>query len=105
VRGWLRAARRRSEVLRGCGLRWAVALDPELGPVAPIERELAEAVNALAIAARAMKMRFGKGAAEPWELVVLMSGGALLRGSPRHPPGFGAPIECRAARRPRLKSG
>jgi len=88
VRGWLRAARRRSGVLRGCGVRWAVALDPELGHVAPIGSELGDAVNALAIAARAAKLRFGKGAAGPWELVVMMSAGALLHGRPRDPPGF-----------------
>jgi hypothetical protein len=35
VRGWLRAARSRSEQLRRCGTLWACSLDPELGPIQP----------------------------------------------------------------------
>jgi hypothetical protein len=35
VRGWLRAARSRSDLLRCSGARWAYALDPELGRVEP----------------------------------------------------------------------
>ena len=84
VRGWLRAGRARSEQLRYCGTRWAHALDPELGAIAPAGSPLADAVQALATAARAWVLRLGA-AARPWELIVWLTGG-LLYGRPRDPP-------------------
>jgi hypothetical protein len=84
VRGWLRAARRRAPSLRACATRWAYALDPELGAVAPAGSELGDAVEALAIAARAWTLRFGPQQAGGWERVVELTGG-LLAGVPPPP--------------------
>jgi hypothetical protein len=84
VRGWLRAARGQSEQLRCCGTRWAHALDPQLGAIAPAGSPLADAVQALAIAARAWVLRLGQVAC-PWELIVWLTDG-LLCGRPRDPP-------------------
>lgn len=108
VRGWLRAARRRTEALRSVGVRWAVALDLELGAIQPSGSALAEAVEALAVAARAWTLRFGPGRDGAWEHVVVMTGGALLSGQPRDPPGFRARTRRaadRAAGMPRMLSG
>jgi hypothetical protein len=86
VRGWLRAARRRAELLRCSGVRWAYALDGEQGAVMPAGSRLGNAVEALATAARAWVLRLGhSGTTCPWELTVLMTGG-LLHGDPSIPP-------------------
>lgn len=76
VRGWLRAGRRRSEQLRCCGTRWAIALDPELGAIEPTGSPLSDAVEALAVAARAWVLRFGPQVAL-WELIVWLTNGLL----------------------------
>jgi hypothetical protein len=79
VRGWLRAARARSELLRVTGLRWAYALDPgELARVEPAGSSLGDAVQALAIAVRAWTLRFGNQHAGGWERAVALTGGLLL---------------------------
>ena len=83
VRGWLRAARARAGSLRACASRWACALDPEVGAVAPVGSELGDAVEALAIAARAWTLRFGP-EADGWQRVVELTGG-LLAGVPPPP--------------------
>jgi hypothetical protein len=88
VRGWLRAARGRSELLRASGSRWAFTLDPSLGPVEPARSSLADAVEALATAARAWLLRLGQPGLDPWEIVLVLTGGQLLYGRPRDPPGF-----------------
>ena len=85
VRGWLRAARARAEPLRCSGTRWAYALDTELVVIEPAPSPLADAVQALATAARAWVLRLGPGPQGPWELAVFMTGG-LLYGRPRDPP-------------------
>jgi len=86
VRGWLRAARARAEHLRACGVRWAYALDPsELAAVAPADRGLGDAVEAIMLAVRARVLRFGHGDLCPWELAVCLTGG-LLTGRPLLPP-------------------
>jgi hypothetical protein len=84
VRGWLRAARSRSELLRCSGARWACALDPELGRVEPANSTLSDAVEALAIAARAWTLRFGSQHVGGWERAVWLTGG-LLHGVPPPP--------------------
>jgi hypothetical protein len=84
VRGWLRAARARSELLRCGGARWAYALDPELGRVEPACSPLGDAVEALAIAVRAWTLRFGRQHAGGWERAVWMTSG-LLTGVPPPP--------------------
>jgi hypothetical protein len=88
VRGWLRAARGRSGLLRASGSRWAFTLDTALGRVEPAGSSLADAVEALATAARAWLLRLGWPGLEPWEIIVLLTGGRLLCGRPRDPPGF-----------------
>jgi Domain of unknown function (DUF6431) len=86
VRGWLRAATRRAEVLRVSGTRCADALDCMQGRIEPAGSPLGDAVEALATAARAWVLRFGAGHG-PWELAVMLTGGALLSGRPCEPPG------------------
>jgi hypothetical protein len=85
VRGWLRAARRRAELLRCSGVGWAHALDAEQGAIMPAGSPLGNAVQALATAARAWVLRLGHSDACPWELAVFMTGG-LLHGDPPIPP-------------------
>jgi hypothetical protein len=53
-----------------------VALDVELGPVAPAGGPFADALAVLGVAARAFVLRFGPG--EAWAIVARLSGGALL---------------------------
>jgi hypothetical protein len=85
VRGWLRAARGRSELLRVTGVRWACALDPgQLAHVEPADSSLGDAVEALAIAVRAWTLRFGNQHAGGWERAVALTGG-LLHGVPPPP--------------------
>jgi hypothetical protein len=81
VRGWLRAARGRAGSLRACATRWAYLLDVELGAITPAGSELGDAVEALAIAARAWRLRFGTENAGGWERAVALTGG-LLYGLP-----------------------
>jgi transposase-like protein len=86
VRGWLRAARARSGLLRASAVQWACALDAgELTRVAPAGSSLGDAVEALAIAVRAWTLRFGNQRAGGWELAVALTGG-LLHGVPPPPP-------------------
>jgi hypothetical protein len=85
VRGWLRAARARSDLLRCCATRYACALDPgELARVTPAGSMLADAVEVLAIAFRAWTLRFGCQHSRR-ELAVWLTGG-LLTGMPPPPP-------------------
>jgi hypothetical protein len=55
------------------------------GRIEPAGSPLGDAVQALATAARAW-VRFGTGHG-PWELAVMLTGGALLSGRPGDPPG------------------
>jgi hypothetical protein len=76
VRGWLRRFAERAGRIRAHFMRWAVALDPELGAVLPAGSGIADALEAIAVAARAWVLRFGPG--DPWRIACLLSGGALL---------------------------
>ncbi len=76
VRGWLRRFRDRAQVIRSYFTRCAVALDPELGPVMPAGSAIADAVEVIAVAARAWVLRFGPG--DPWLIASRLSGGELL---------------------------
>jgi hypothetical protein len=76
VRGWLRRFGCRGEAIRAHFTWWAVALDAELGPVAPAGSVLADVLEAIAIAARSWVLRFGP--RPVWEIVSFLSGGALL---------------------------
>jgi Homeodomain-like domain len=76
VRGWLRRFAERAERIRSHFTRWAVALDSQLGPVLPAGSAVRDAVEAIAVAARAWVLRFGPG--DPWRIASVLSAGALL---------------------------
>jgi hypothetical protein len=76
VRGWLRRLAERAELVRAHFTRCAVVLDPELAPVLPAGSGIADALEAIAVAARAWVLRFGSG--DPWRLASVLSGGLLL---------------------------
>lgn len=76
VRGWLRRFAARAEQVRAHFTRWAFALDVELGPIPPAGGVLADALEAIAVAARAWVLRFGLG--EAWQVASVLSGGVLL---------------------------
>ena len=76
VRGWLRRFAERAERIRARFTRWAVVLDAEQGPVLPAGSGVADALEAIAVAARAWLLRFGPG--DPWRIASVLSGGALL---------------------------
>lgn len=76
VRAWLRRFAERAEEIRAHFVRWAFALDPELAGVVPAGSAAADAVEAIAVAARAWVLRFGR--RDLWPLVAALSGGLLL---------------------------
>lgn len=76
VRGWLRRFAERVELLRAHFTRCAVALDVQLGALLPAGSSVADALEAVAVAARAWVLRFGPG--DPWRIVSVLSGGVLL---------------------------
>jgi len=76
VRGWLSRFADRAELVRAHFTRCAVALDPEIGAVLPAGSDIADALEAIAVAARAWILRFGPG--DPWPIAGVLSGGALL---------------------------
>lgn len=76
VRGWLRRFAERADRIRAHFTRWAVALDPEFAAVLPAGSGVADALEAIAVAARAWVLRFGPG--DPWRIASLLSGGVLL---------------------------
>jgi hypothetical protein len=81
VRGWLRRFAGRAEQIRAHFTRCAVWLDPELGPVLAAGSEVADALEAIAVAARAWVVRFGP--AGPWQIASRLSGGMLLANTNR----------------------
>jgi hypothetical protein len=85
VRGWLRTARTRAYGLRACGVRWAYALDPEIGAVTPAASELGDAVEAIMLAVRAWVLRFSDQHVSPWERAVWLTGGLLSGRAPLPP--------------------
>ena len=76
VRGWLRRFARDAEAIRTLFSRWAFALDPEMGPVAPAGGVFADVVSAIGVAMRAFVLRFGPQL--EWSVVARLSGGVLL---------------------------
>jgi hypothetical protein len=76
VRGWLRRFADRAGHLRAHFTRCAVALDVELGAVLPAGSGVADALEAIAVAARAWVLRFGPG--DPWQVASRLCGGMLL---------------------------
>ncbi len=76
VRGWLRRFVGRAELIRASFTRCAVALDPELGSVWPACSAVADALEAIAVAARVWVLRFGR--RPVWQIVSRLSAGGLL---------------------------
>jgi len=76
VRGWLRRFVERADQIRVHFTRCALVLDPELAPMLPAGSGVADALEAIAVAARAWVLRFGSG--DPWPLACRLSGGLLL---------------------------
>lgn len=76
VRGWLRRFVERAEQVRALFTWCAVALDPELGSVLPACSVSADALEAMAVAARAWVLRFGP--RPVWQIVSRLSTGGLL---------------------------
>jgi hypothetical protein len=76
LRGCLRRFPERAELIRAHFTRWTVALDPEIGAVLPAGSGLADALEAIAVAARAWVLRFGPG--DPLRIASVLSGGVLL---------------------------
>jgi len=76
VRGWLRRFARSAEAVRVWFTVLAHDLDPMLGPVAPTGTAVGDAVEAIAVAARAASLRLGL--VEPWRFASAASGGRLL---------------------------
>lgn len=76
VRGWLRRFARDAEAIRAHFSRWAFALDPGIGRVAPAASVFADAVEAIGTAVRAWVLRFGPGPA--WAVASRLAGGVLL---------------------------
>jgi hypothetical protein len=81
VRGWLRRFVGRAEQIRAHFTRCAVALDPEQGRVLPAGSVIADALEAIAVAARAWVLRFES--ADPWQIAARLSGGLLLGNTSR----------------------
>ena len=80
VRGWLRAARARAEELRCVAIRFLPQLDPSMGPIVPQSSALADAVEALGLAAAAVVRRLGY-TTGPWQIIAAFTRGRLLTGS------------------------
>lgn len=76
VRGWLRRFARAAEALRALFTGLAHRLDPLLAPIAPGPSVVADAVEAIAVAARAASLRLG--ARPPWHFASAATGGRLL---------------------------
>jgi hypothetical protein len=76
VRGWLCRFAERAGLLRAHFTRCAVVLDVELGAVLPAGGGIADALEAIAVAARAWVLRFGPG--DPWRIAARLAGGVLL---------------------------
>lgn len=60
VRGWLRRFAARAEGIRAHFTALAHRLDPSLGEIAPRASPFSDAVEAIGVAARAARMRFGR---------------------------------------------
>jgi hypothetical protein len=79
VRGWLRAFARRTDLLSRVGVRCTEQLGDGPWMARPSGRPFADALDALATAARACVLRFGR-IASMWELIVAVCAGELLHG-------------------------
>jgi hypothetical protein len=78
VRGWIRRARRSAHQLWTLGVAAVVALDPDALPTCERSDPLAAALDALAAAAFAVRLRFGPVFGEPWSTITVLTRGQLL---------------------------
>ena len=76
VRGWLRRFEALAWAIREQFTRWAVALDPMLGPIVPAGSPFADAVEAIGVAAAAAVRRLGP--LNAWRFASSATGGRLL---------------------------
>ncbi len=76
VRGWLRRFGAIAAQVAAHFTVWAYRLDPAQVPIGPAGSEVADAVEAIGMAARAASLRFGP--RPPWGWAAAMSGGWLL---------------------------
>lgn len=76
VRGWLRRFRAVAERVAAHFIVWARVLDPNLGAIDPAGSVLADALEAIGVAARAASLRLGPRPA--WSWVSVLTVGALL---------------------------
>jgi transposase-like protein len=76
VRGWLRRFRVRAARIAAHFGAWAQRLDPNGAPIAPGRSALADAVEAIGVAARAASLRLGP--RPPWSWASALSVGRLL---------------------------
>jgi transposase-like protein len=84
VRNWIRRFRAKAEDLRCFGTIWFSDVDssPFLEPKAS---PLAEGLDAMAAAARALILRLGLVGKCPWELMTALTGGSIFRGPTKEP--------------------
>jgi hypothetical protein len=79
VRGWLRRATRGAEWLRAVAVKFAHRADPQFVPPPPPRgRALADAVEALGLAAAAAVRRLGLAGRSPWRIIATITCGRLL---------------------------
>lgn len=76
VRGWIRRATGRAELIRVQAVRLAAAMDVLLDPPGPVGSPLGDALQALGAAVAATIRRLGPVAA-PWPLAAVISAGLL----------------------------
>jgi hypothetical protein len=76
VREWLRRFRLAAARVAAHFLAWAARVDPMLGPVEPAGSAVADAVEAIGVAARAASLRLGSRPAWSWASVLTV--GRLL---------------------------
>lgn len=76
VRGWFRRFAANAEAVRVWFTVLAHGLDPVLGPISPTGARFGDAVEAIAVAARAAALRLGS--LPPWQFAVRACRGGLL---------------------------
>jgi hypothetical protein len=74
VRGWLRRFRAVTARVAVHFTIWAHVLDPNLGPVEPAGSAVADALQAIGVAARAASLRLGPRPAWSWVSVLTVGG-------------------------------
>jgi hypothetical protein len=76
VRGWLRRFGAVAARAAAHFMSWAHVFDPNLGPVAPAGGVVADAVEAVGVAARAASLRLGP--RSPWSWASVLTLGRLV---------------------------